>query len=148
MMTMYTPLDWHWIVGSDVGRAWSSRQGAYVPSWPADRVTKIANVTELSDVLRPYGLALPLPTAADVRAEADRRIDERYPLSKRLDGQARATELLVKGVSAWSASDAAEATALQAMRDWIEHIRTSSDDLIKAVPATPVDYRDDQHWQS
>lgn len=60
-MMNYTPQNWFWIVGGDMSRAWSSAVGAYVQDFPTDRLTRIANEAELNDVLRPYGLTLPLP---------------------------------------------------------------------------------------
>lgn len=59
MMT-YTPHDWYWIIARDDTRAWSSAAGGYVTEYPIDRLTHIPSEQELCDVLRPYGLALPL----------------------------------------------------------------------------------------
>lgn len=60
MIMAYTPHDWFWIVGGDESRAWSSAVGGYVAGYPTDRLTRIASEAELNDVLKPYGLALPL----------------------------------------------------------------------------------------
>lgn len=73
MLKPYTPHNWFWIVGGDASKAWSSAVGAYVSSWDADRLTRIANEAELSDVLRVYGLKGPHVSGADVDAERDRR---------------------------------------------------------------------------
>jgi len=55
MSDSYTPQDWHWVVGSDDERAWSSATVDWVASWPADRVTRIASEAELRDVLANAG---------------------------------------------------------------------------------------------
>lgn len=68
------PQDWYWIVGGDESRAWSSAAGAYVSDYPADGVTRILNETELTDVLRPYGIGGPTVAPEDVNAERDRRM--------------------------------------------------------------------------
>lgn len=60
-MQNYDPLRWFWIVGGDESRAWSSVDGAYVSEYPSDRLTRIASESELNEVLRPYGVVLPLP---------------------------------------------------------------------------------------
>jgi hypothetical protein len=70
---MFDPFDWHWIVGGDDTRAWSSAAGAYVQSWPSDMVTRIASETELSDVLRKYGLDV--PGLDDMKRDYKERID-------------------------------------------------------------------------
>ncbi len=71
----YTPHNWFWIVGGDESRAWSSAIGAYVAEYPADQVTRIPNETDLTDVLRPYGLAPPAPTIDDYKAAIQAHID-------------------------------------------------------------------------
>lgn len=66
-MMSYNPIDWFWIVGGDESRAWSSAAGTYVASYPNDRLTRILSEQELTDVLRPYGLAGPyVPVPASV----------------------------------------------------------------------------------
>jgi hypothetical protein len=71
-MIEYTPHDWHWIVGGDPNRAWSSAARSYVTDYPSDRVSRIANEVELYDVLAKRGLASRAPqgpfTVGDVRA--------------------------------------------------------------------------------
>jgi hypothetical protein len=74
-MIEYTPHDWHWIVGGDASRAWSSVARSYVTDYPADRVTRIASEAELNDVLRPYGLALPAPSIDDYKNAVQAHID-------------------------------------------------------------------------
>ena len=59
---IYTPRDWHWFVGGDTTRMWSSAAGAYVDASqvPAETpVSNILNEAELSDVLLAYGLKCP-----------------------------------------------------------------------------------------
>lgn len=74
-MTDYTPHNWHWIVGGDETRAWSSAAGGYVETWPTDAVTRIASEAELTDVLRPYGLMLPAPTSQDYADAVQSHVD-------------------------------------------------------------------------
>ena len=73
-MISFTPFDWFWIVGGDASRAWSSAVAAYVNSYPTDKLTRIANETELSEVLAKYGLNGPVALASDVDKERNRRI--------------------------------------------------------------------------
>lgn len=75
-----------------------------------------------------------------IKAEAERRILAVAPLHKQLNAQARATELLLLRVdgAAWTTTEAAEAAALQAMRDAILAIRVASNDaeaLVRAARA-------------
>lgn len=53
-MSEYEPFNWFWIVGDDETRAYSSRAQGYVPidQAPEDRVTRIASMDELIEVLR------------------------------------------------------------------------------------------------
>lgn len=70
MPRFYDARDWHWIVGGDESRYWSSAAGAYVPSLPDDAgVTRIASEEELTDVLRPYGLRGPVYSVSDATAD-------------------------------------------------------------------------------
>lgn len=59
-MTEFDPFNWFWVVGGNQSAAWSSAAGAYVTEWPADRLTRILNEAELTDVLAPYGLLGPV----------------------------------------------------------------------------------------
>jgi hypothetical protein len=57
----YDPYNWHWIVGGDESRFWSSATGAYVDELPANAgVTNIPAEEELTDVLAVYGLSRPI----------------------------------------------------------------------------------------
>lgn len=74
-MTEYDPTTWHWIVGSDESRYWSSAESAYVERPPEGAgVTRIASEAELTDVLAAYGLPGPLVRPVDLHAERDRRL--------------------------------------------------------------------------
>lgn len=60
------PRDWHWIVGGDESRFWSSAAGAYVSQVPeGSGVTRIASEEELSEVLAAYGLPGPVVRMPD-----------------------------------------------------------------------------------
>ena len=71
----YTPEDWYWYVGGNTAQAWSSKAGAYVPASEvvADKITRIATETELSEVLDKHGLPGPVVLPDQVNAERDRR---------------------------------------------------------------------------
>jgi hypothetical protein len=58
--------DWFWIVAGDESRAWSSAAGAYVTDYPTDRVTRIYNEQELTDVLAEHGRLGPVPRVPPV----------------------------------------------------------------------------------
>jgi len=74
-MLYYNPKNWFWIIAGDETRAWSSGVGEYVDEWPSDQVTRIASAAELSDVLLPYGLALPEPTIGDYKIAIQAHVD-------------------------------------------------------------------------
>ena len=116
------------------------------------RTTVIASETELSDVLRPYGLRGPHVSATDVRAEAQRRIiavtgasDLMTCIVKQLNANMRANELNDKRVGGadLTAAEDAEATALRGLADQIKQIRAASNVM---EPSPPSDYESDQHW--
>lgn len=104
--------DWYWIVGSDESRAWSSAAGAYVTSYPPERVTRIASESDLSDVLRPYGLTLPAPTEADYAAAIQAHVDQ-VAASRGYHDGVHLASYATSTVPAW----AAEAAAFVAWRD-------------------------------
>lgn len=154
-MNHYRPDKWYWIVDGNPARAWSSYAGAWVDTWPADAVTLIASETELSDVLRKYGLALPAPSAQDVKAEAQRRIialtgatSFEACIIKQMNALMRATELTNKKASgeALTDSERGEALALQSVADAIKGVRQKSNE-IELLEPIPANYRDDTHWQ-
>ena len=111
-MTDYDPQDWFWIVGGDMSRAWSSAIGAYVASYPEDRVTRIASEAELSDVLRAYGLTVPAPVEADYSSAIQTHVDATARARGYSDGYGLAS-YLASQVPQW----AAEAIAFVAWRD-------------------------------
>lgn len=148
----YDPFDWYWIVGGDTSKAWSSLTSTYVTDYPEDRITHIATSDDLSDVLRRWGLKVPAPDAADIKAEAQRRIvvltgavDLQSCVIKQLNAQMRATELVNKRAMGEALSDAevSEAAALQALADGIKAIRAASN-LLEEAP--PHDYTDNGYW--
>ena len=52
---IYDPRRWHWIIGGDTSRAWSSGAVAWVVEWPADQVTRIGSEAELVEVMAQAG---------------------------------------------------------------------------------------------
>lgn len=64
-MMEYDPFNWHWIVGGDDSRFWSSKAGGYVAKLPKGAAaTRILNEDELTDVLAVYGLPGPVERPA------------------------------------------------------------------------------------
>lgn len=116
MTQRYDVRDWFWIVGGDTTRAWSSASGAYVTTWPAERVTRIASEADLSDVLRPHGLAVPSPTQQDY-AEAIERHMETVAQSLGYKNADRLASYVASSNAGW----ASEAAAFSAWRDevWV-----------------------------
>jgi hypothetical protein len=145
-MIEYTPYDWFWQIGDDQTRYWSSAAGSYVTTKP-DIFTRIVSEADLAEVLRPYGIVGPVVTPQDVKAEAQRRIYERYPEWKQANLLARGVELQdawrVNGE--WTAEEAADAQTCRDAWDWIKSVRDASD-AIEATAPIPRDYRSDQYW--
>lgn len=113
MTTMdYNPRQWFWVICNDATRAWSSAEGAYVTDWPHDAVTRIASEAELADVLRPYGLALPVVTVADHEIAIERLIE-----ATARGRQYRSAVALASYTSSTVPAWAAEAIAFVAWRD-------------------------------
>ncbi len=110
--TPYDPSRWFWIVGTDESRAWSSVDGAYVTIWDGSRVTRIANETELNDVLRARGLAVPAPTQQDYAEAVQKHMDAMAVSRGYADGVALAG-YVASNVATW----AYEAHAFIAWRD-------------------------------
>lgn len=87
-MTDHNIYDWHWIVGSDDTRYWSSATGAYVEALPEGAgVSRIAAEAELNEVLAAYGLPGPIPARRRVekwliaeRIEAAGKSEDAYEL--------------------------------------------------------------------
>jgi len=82
-----------------------------------------------------------------VKLEARRRILARYPDWKQVNMTARGVELqdAWRQNGAWSAAEAAEASALQSAWAWIKAVRTASD-VIESLTPIPSDYNDDSRW--
>lgn len=116
MMQPYNPRDWYWIVAGDATRAWSSADGAYVNEYPSDRLTRIASEAELADVVRPYGLALPVYVLGDYQVAIQTHIDA-VAKSRGYDGGISLAGYLNSTVRAW----AGEAQAFISWRDsvWV-----------------------------
>lgn len=95
----------------------------------------------------------PPPDAADVRAEASRRMRavtgarDAGHLSVLISNASReAIRLLrIKAERPWTAEEAARAAALEAADAAIEAIRAASNTL-EAMQPVPADYRDDGRW--
>lgn len=73
--TTYDPSNWFWKVGERTSY-WSSAASSYVETVPDGRpFTSIATESELSDVLRSYGLVVPAPTEMDYGAAIQAMLD-------------------------------------------------------------------------
>jgi hypothetical protein len=82
-----------------------------------------------------------------VKAEARRRILERYPDWRQTNMVARGVELqdIWRTVGSWTAAEQAEADALKASWSWIKSVRAASD-AIEAMAPIPADYTADSYW--
>lgn len=147
MMPSYDPADWFWQIADDGARFWSSAAGAYVETAVPERVTRIVSESELSAVLRPYGIVGPVVLPADVKAEAQRRIYERYPEWRQANLLARGVELqdAWRLNGAWTAQEAADAQACRDAWAWINAVRDASNTLEGMMPV-PRAYRDEAYW--
>ena len=94
----------------------------------------------------------PAPTAADVHAEADRRIDARMPIRRQLQMIARQAQLhrIQTGKMPGqanprnlTAAEAAEEAEILRAWEWARQVRIKADEL---AASSPPDYRDDKHW--
>lgn len=100
-MMNFVPDKWFWIVAGDESRAWSSERGAYVDTYPDDRLTRIASEQELSDVLRPYGLTGPHVTEQDYAAAIQWHVDATAKSKGYADGMALAGYYSASTIPAW-----------------------------------------------
>ena len=82
-----------------------------------------------------------------VKAEARRRITQRFPDWKQANMTARGVELTFKLAQGQSldAQEAAEVAALQAALAWIKAVRAASD-AIEALAPMPADFASDTYW--
>lgn len=101
----YDAQNWFWIVGGDTSKAWSSAAGAYVTAYDQDRTTQIASESDLTDVLRPYGLMLPAPTQQDYAAAVQAWVDK-VAVARGYESGVLLASYTTSTVSAW-AQDAA-----------------------------------------
>lgn len=85
MSKLYTPSAWYWIVAGDPSQVYSSAAAAYVPAtdpgyldWLSEGgvPTRIANESELRDVLTQQYPAGILKTPADIIADYERALDQ------------------------------------------------------------------------
>lgn len=80
-----------------------------------------------------------------VKAEAGRRILERFPEWKQANMRARSVELIRKGEQNWTTEEAQEAAAIQSAWDWVKAVREASN-VIEASAVIPVDFSDNSYW--
>lgn len=147
----YNPAAWFWVVGGDTSRAWSSAASSYVTEWNSARCSRVPSESALDAEMRRCGLASPIITADDVRAECQRRIialvgatDLLNCIIKQLNANMRANELNDKQINGTLTPDEqVEAEALRAMALKIKDLRAASNVLEASRPAN---YIDDQHW--
>lgn len=84
-------------------------------------------------------------TPDDVKAEARRRIIALANEDQQRNATARGLELEHKGQDNWTAEEAAEVAAIQALWARVKSIRAASDS-IETMNPIPADYTDDRHW--
>lgn len=115
-------------------------------SWPCETWHRDAVQAWLDAGNSIAAYAPPAPTAADVKAEAGRRIVALYPEWKQRNMTARGVELLhIRASQPWTPEEQAEADSLQAAWVWIGSLRAASDAL-EATQPIPADWRDDHYW--
>lgn len=91
----------------------------------------------------------PGATAADVKAEARRRILARYSEWKQANMNAEASALLLARIEAgsWTLEQTTHAGELQAAKAWIDNVRAASDAIEARLAAEPgLDIGDDSLW--
>jgi RNA-binding protein YhbY len=138
--------------------SWTNEQGQVwsVPYPLADGQipNQIQSWIDAGNTIAPY--APPALTAADVKAEAQRRIcavfgvtDLTSCIIKQLNAQMRASELInIKAEGGTLTTEQqAEADALQAAADAVKLIRSKSD-VIEAMTPIPADYTNDSYWSA
>lgn len=160
MSDQYDPSDHYWIISASGDVYHSARREIVDPedasfaAWlAAGRIaTRIATTGELADVLKRQApqcgsFVLCAPTAADVKAEAYRRIVAIVPEWKQRNLLAQAT-LLDKQIAdgtPLTTPQQAEWDAGEAIWDQIAAIRAASD-VIEAMDPIPPDFQDDSYW--
>lgn len=107
-MLSYTPHDWHWIVGGDESRFWSSAAGAYVEQLPQGAgCTRILSEAELDDVLAAYGLLGPTARRKIRKSVVQARLIE----AGKMDAAYEALTKMPSAFARWFASDRPEVFA-------------------------------------
>jgi hypothetical protein len=85
-------------------------------------------------------------TEGMIKAEARRRILEKYPEWKQLNMTARMVELnkIRASVGSWTAGEQIEVDVIQSAWDWVKSVRSASDALELTLP---VDYNNNNlYW--
>lgn len=82
-----------------------------------------------------------------VKAEAQRRIFDRFPQWKQANMTARAVEIVRMGEGNWTPEVKTEADALDGAWAWIKSVRDASN-TIEALDPIPSDFSDDARWPS
>jgi RNA-binding protein YhbY len=135
---------------NDQGQIWS----VPYPLVDGEISRQIQSWIDAGNTIAPY--APPALTAADVKAEAQRRIcavfgvtDLTSCIIKQLNAQMRASELInIKAEGrTLTTEQQAEADALQAAADAVKLIRSKSD-VIEAMTPIPADYTNDSYWSA
>lgn len=127
--------------------------GRMIPVDPGNRhyVAIVEAGTQIADYVPGQSVSEPSGpvTIEMVKAEAARRILDRYPLWKQVNMDSRETELIKLMItrSAWTASEAAEVQGIDAAHAWIRSVRAASD-VLEAAQTIPDDYANDRHWPS
>lgn len=148
----FDPANWFWAIEA-TGEFWSSAAREFVEATEAVEPTKVRNEAELDEVLRRFGLPSPFVTAADVKAEAQRRIvalvgarDLTDCLVKQLNANMRANELNdIRHSRELTAFEQMEAEALRNVALAVKAIRAASN-VLEAFPEIPRDFASDGHW--
>lgn len=109
--------------------------------WPEDQF----GVFNLDEVLTIAQTMLESGLLAQVKAEAGRRILDRFPLWKQNNMLMRALSLTQKGEANWTPEEASEVASLQADQEWILAVREASD-VLEAMDPIPDNISDDQWW--
>ena len=161
MFEPFTPSSWFWHIVED-GRTYSSADRAFVASAPADRLTRIATLAELEDVLEaqaPDSLPPRRAKAASrrrelIRDEADRRVGvavsarSKDHLQEILSTAALTAAFLLRKRQQGLALAPRELQAefvYNTAFDFIRRVRNAQGELEASLPD---DFREDRYWPS
>lgn len=88
-----------------------------------------------------------LVTTEHVKAEARRRILDRFPDWRQVNMTARGVELqdIWRRNGKWTVEEQAESDALSAAWGWIKSVRMASD-AVEAMTPIPIDFSSDRYW--